>query len=145
MKYLKNLLPLFVLSFLISCGSHYNKKDSFTLTDTEKSKIERIVENHLKGELFSKTGKHLPVKIANSIVKEIDGNIYIVSTYGEYTSTSLLEKNTRTMEYEYAGITCTSSGCSANNGCIPKSKTSCMPCALADCSKSVTGFEEPSL
>ena len=141
MKHLKTLLPLLILSFLISCGKHHKKEDSFTLTDTEKSKIERIVENHLKGELFSKTGKHVPVKVENSIVKEIDGNMYIVSTYGEYTSTSLLDKNTSTMEYEYAGITCTSSGCSANNGCIPKSKTSCTPCTLGDCSKSVTSFE----
>lgn len=141
MKHLKTLLPLLILSFLISCGKHHKKEDSFTLTDTEKSKIERIVENHLKGELFSKTGKHVPVNVENSIVKEIDGNMYIVSTYGEYTSTSLLDKNMSTMEYEYAGITCTSSGCSTNNGCIPKSKASCTPCALADCSKSVTGFE----
>lgn len=141
MKHLKTLLPLLILSFLISCGKHHKKEDSFTLTDTEKSKIERIVENHLKGELFSKTGKHVPVRVENSIVKEIDGNMYIVSTYGEYTSTSLLDKNTSTMEYEYAGITCTSSGCSANNGCIPESKASCTPCTLGDCSKSVTSFE----
>ncbi|EKB59371.1 hypothetical protein [Bergeyella zoohelcum] len=141
MKHLKTLLPLLILSFLISCGKHHKKEDSFTLTDTEKSKIERIVENHLKGELFSKTGKHVPVRVENSIVKEIDGNMYIVSTYGEYTSTSLLDKNTSTMEYEYAGITCTSSGCSANNECIPKSKASCTPCTLGDCSKSVTSFE----
>lgn len=141
MKHLKTLLPLLILSFLISCGKHHKKEDSFTLTDTEKSKIERIVENHLKGELFSKTGKHVPVRVENSIVKEIDGNMYIVSTYGEYTSISLLDKNMSTMEYEYAGITCTSSGCSANNGCIPESKASCTPCALADCSKSVTSFE----
>lgn len=141
MKHLKTLLPLLILSFLISCGKHHKKEDSFTLTDTEKSKIERIVENHLKGELFSKTGKHVPVRVENSIVKEIDGNMYIVSTYGEYTSTSLLDKNMSTMEYEYAGITCTSSGCSANNGCIPESKASCTPCTLGDCSKSVTSFE----
>lgn len=141
MKHLKTLLPLLILSFLISCGKHHKKEDSFTLTDTEKSKIERIVENHLKGELFSKTGKHVPVRVENSIVKEIDGNMYIVSTYGEYTSTSLLDKNMSTMEYEYAGITCTSSGCSANNECIPKSKASCTPCTLGDCSKSVTSFE----
>lgn len=141
MKHLKTLLPLLILSFLISCGRDHKKEDSFTLTDTEKSKIERIVENHLKRELFSKTGKHVPVNVENSIVKEIDGNMYIVSTYGEYTSTSLLDKNTSTMEYEYAGITCTSSGCSANNGCIPESKASCTPCTLGDCSKSVTSFE----
>lgn len=77
MKHLKTLLPLLILSFLISCSKHHKKEDSFTLTDTEKSKIERIVENHLKGELFSKTGKHVPVRIENSIVKEVDGNMYI--------------------------------------------------------------------
>lgn len=62
---------------------------------------------------------------------------YYLRGKGLYTSTILLNKDSKDI-LRAEGISCTSSGCSTNKGCIPtKSKTSCTDC-FGDCTKTVS-------
>ncbi|RRC96894.1 hypothetical protein EII28_11860 [Fusobacterium nucleatum] len=141
MRHLGLLFSLFVLSLLLSCNKD-KKEEQYTLSDSEKEKIESIVENTLRTELFSHTGRPASdVKIENSFLQNIDGKPYLVSMYGEYRTNSLLEENSKTMEYVYGGISCTSKRCATTRGCVPSDdKLSCTECmsGLGDCTKTVT-------
>ncbi|GET46633.1 hypothetical protein [Capnocytophaga felis] len=137
MKHLK-LLSSFFLILLVSCNS---KKEQYTLPDSEKEKIESIVENSLWINYFSKTiNSPAQIKIGKSTVKEINGKPYLVSIYGEYRAVSMLEENSKTKHYVYAGISCTSKTGADTDGCIPETKTKCTPCSNDenDCVKTVT-------
>lgn len=141
MRHLGLLFSLFVLSLLLSCNKE-KKEEQYTLSDSEKEKIESIVENTLRTELFSHTGRPASdVKIENSFLENIEGKPYLVSMYGEYRTNSLLEKDSKRMEYVYGGISCTSKDCATNKGCVPNDdKRSCTACmkGLGDCTKTVT-------
>ena len=112
------------------------------MSNSEKEKIESIVENTLRIELFSQVARPATeIKIENSFLKEIEGKPYLVSMYGDYRTNSLLEKDSKTMKYVYGGISCTSKTCATTDGCVPKDKKKCTPCmgGAGDCVKTVTG------
>lgn len=143
MKHLKFLFSLFVLILLVSCNKDKKKEEQYTLSKTEKERILSIVEEALRAEMYLKTGKPLSdinVKVEKVSLEEIEGKHYLVSNYKDYVTNSLLRKNVETMEYDYAGISCTSTKCSSSKGCIPKNEEECTPCGhgVGDCSKTVT-------
>lgn len=70
-------------------------------------------------------------------VLEIENSPYLRSYSGDLVTTTLLKKTPK--GYQTRGISCTTSGCSGNNGCIPESNgKSCSACFLGDCTKTVT-------
>lgn len=140
MEYLR-LLSLLVVFSLISCDK-YNKKDGYKLSDSERERIESIVENSLEADFYLRAGRpSSEFKIEKSFLKEIEGKTYLVSIHKEYRTNSLLKENEETMQYVYAGISCTSKGCSNTDGCIPKTETKCSDCGSGDCTKTVTKID----
>lgn len=137
MKYFK-LLSLLFIALLMSCNKDI-KREGYTLSDSEKEKIESIVENSLKAEFYSQVGKpSSEIKIEKSFLKEMKGKTYLVSIHKEYRTNSLLKEDVETMRYIYAGISCTSKGCSNTDGCVPKTETKCSDCGFGDCTKTIT-------
>lgn len=137
----KLLFSLFISFLLISCNKEDKKEERYTLSDSEKEKIESIVENTLRTELFSHVSRPASeIKVENSFFKEIEGKPYLVSIYDDYRTNSLLEKDSQRMEYVYAGISCTSKICSTSDGCVPKDDKKCTSCmgGAGDCVKTVT-------
>lgn len=137
MTYLR-FLPLLVVFLLISCDRD-NKKDGYELSDSERERIESIVENSLKAEFYLQARRpSSEIKIEKSFLKEIEGKTYLVSIYKEYRTNSLLKEDEETMRYIYEGISCTSKACSNSDGCVPISETRCSDCGFGDCTKTVT-------
>lgn len=86
------------------------------------------------------------IKFESSKVIKLDGVYYLRAVSDDYVSTTLLEKDING-NLQSRVISCTSSACSKNDGCIPNSDgKSCTNCVagLGDCTKTVTAATLPS-
>ncbi len=146
-SFFKLLMLLGVMSVMFSC-SQQEKAVEVSLSKKEKRKIINLLERSLTQSEVVTKGTRLPVKVKSAVLQEWEGNYYLVSRYvhSKRVTKTLLERK-RDNELVYGGISCTSTACSTDEGCIPhKSKVKCTSCSFStDCTKIVTaesGFEK---
>jgi hypothetical protein len=137
---MKNFILFVVILFTCSCSSDNELiLENYTLEKSELESIETLLESTLSTQ-FEKS-----IIILESNLKKIDEVYYLVSSSGDYRTTTLLEKNEKNRILQSAGVSCTSSICSSSSSeCVPKSDgKSCTKCGIqpSNCTKTVTRIQ----
>ncbi|WP_046757445.1 hypothetical protein [Kordia jejudonensis] len=119
---------------LISCASDDLTIEEMSLSKAEQDAIVKLVTTNLS--ITEKT----QVTINEVKLVKINESYYLRSYHGDKITTTLLRVENRTT-LKYAGISCTTTYCSTDTGCIPdKDGKKCTKCGAfsSDCTKTVT-------
>ena len=129
---MRKLFMLSVVLFCLSCSSDSEIEQDLQLNDI--ANFEGVIKS-IENDLSISSGEF--VRFESHELLEIDSNMYLRSRNGDKITTTLLAVTSDGLQTR--GISCTTSGCSGNNGCIPKADgKSCTSCLFGDCTKTVT-------
>ena len=129
---MRKLFMLSVVLFCLSCSSDSEIEQDLQLNDI--ANFETII-NTLERDISLNTGESIIFESHELL--ELESNMYLRSKSGDKITTTLLEVTSDGLQTR--GISCTTSGCSGTNGCIPREDgKSCTSCLFGDCKKTTT-------
>ncbi|EDP95458.1 hypothetical protein U8527_17355 [Kordia algicida OT-1] len=132
-NFILSILCVFTV-FVISCSSDDLTIEQKTLSKSEQDAIVKLVSTNLS------ISKDANVSIDSVKLMKINDGYYLRLYHDGEITTTLLKVEKETM-LKYAGISCTTTYCATDDGCIPdKDGKKCTKCGAfsSDCKKTVT-------